>query len=172
MKELFMKTESIVLSFFAVLWWDAGLQHSDWSPIVTIGIPIAVLAFLFLIGKKESETPSKRSKQESRRIRRLVGIASGIEVILIIIAVNILMKVGKPELISPIIAIIVGLHFFPLARWKPQKLYYYTGLVLIGTGTVGTFISEADLRLKIVCIVSALTLWITTYILLRRQSVK
>ncbi len=167
-----MKTESIVLSFFAVIWWIAGLQHSDWSPIVTIGIPITVLAFLFITGNKRSKITLERSKQENRRIRRIVGMASGIEVILIIIAINILMKVGKTELILPIIAIIVGLHFFPLAYWKPQKLYYYTGLVLTGTGTVGIFISEADLRLKIVCIVSALTLWITTFILLRRQSIK
>ncbi len=165
-----MRAGSIIMSFFAVIWWAAGTQNSDWSPIVSFGIPVAVLAYLFIIGKKGGTTPAKVSKQEGRRIGRLVGIASSVEGILIFAAVNILINSEKPDLISPTIAIIVGIHFFPLARWIPAKLYYYTGLILIIIGILGFFIPGTVLRLEFVCLGSALTLWITSYILLRIQS--
>lgn len=165
-----MRIGSIIMSIFAVIWWIAGTQNSNWSPIISFGIPIAVFLYLYIIGKKGSTTPTKVSEQEGRRIGRLIGIASGVEGILIFVAVIILINIGKSELISPTIAIIVGLHFFSLARWMPAKLYYYTAIVLIAIGISGFFISETVLRLEFVCLGSALTLWITSYILLRIQS--
>ena len=121
-----MRVGSIIMSFFAVIWWLAGTLNSSWSPIILFGIPAAVLVFLFIIGKKGSNFPFERSEEEGRRIGRLVGITSGVEGILIFLAVNILDNIGKSELLAAVVAIIVGLHFFPLARWIPAKLYYYT----------------------------------------------
>jgi hypothetical protein len=155
------------MSFFAVIWWLAGTLNSGWSPFVVFGIPAAVLTYLFIIGKKGSTPPAERSEEEEHRIGRLVGIASGVEGIMIFAAINILSNIGKSDLLPAVIAIIVGLHFLPLARWIPAKLYYLTAIILVLLGILGFFISDADLRLKIVCIGSAWTLWITSYILLR-----
>ena len=162
-----MQTGSIIMSFFATIWWIVGALNSGWSPIVSFGIPIAIFVFLFAIRKKQNITPTELSEQEGRRIGRLVGIASGTEGIIIFVVVNILANIGKSDLLSPIIAIIVGLHFIPLARWIPAKLYYYTALVLVVVGTIGLIISDSILRMKIACLGSALTLWITSYIVLR-----
>ena len=162
-----MQAGSIIMSFFATIWWIVGVLNSGWSPIVSFGIPIAIFVFLFANRKKENITPTELSEQEGRRIGRIVGIASGAEGIIIFVAVNILANIGKSDLLSPIIAIIVGLHFIPLAQWIPARLYYYTALVLVVVGTFGLFISDSILRFKIVCVGSALTLWITSYFVLR-----
>jgi tetrahydromethanopterin S-methyltransferase subunit G len=162
-----MQTGSIIMSFFATIWWIIGALNSGWPPIVSFGIPIAIFIFLFVIRKKEDIIPTELSEQEGRRIGRLVGIASGAEGIIIFVVVNILANIGKSDLLSPIIAIIVGLHFIPLARWIPAKLYYYTALLLVVVGTFGLIIFDSILRLKIVCFGSALTLWATSYIVLR-----
>jgi len=162
-----MQAGSIIMSFFATIWWIVGVLNSGWSPIVSFGIPIAIFVFLFANRKKENITHTDLSEQEGRRIGRIVGIASGAEGIIIFVVVNILSNIGKSDLLSPIIAIIVGLHFIPLARWIPAKLYYYTALVLVAVGTIGLFISDSNLRLKFACLGSALALWITSYIVLR-----
>jgi len=162
-----MQAGSIIMSIFATIWWIVGALNSGWSPIVSFGTPIAIFVFLFAIRKKQNMTPTELSEQEGRRIGRLVGIASGTEGIIIFVVVNILANIGKSDLLSPIIAIIVGLHFIPLARWIPAKLYYYTALVLVVVGTIGLIISDSILRMKIACLGSALTLWITSYIVLR-----
>ena len=116
-----MKAGSIFSGIFATIWWFAGTRNSGWPIILLFGIPIIYFTYLFVIVKREGKTTTVKSKKGGRRIGRFVGIASGVEGILIILTVNVLANIGKSELLIPIIAIIVGLHFLPLARWLPVK---------------------------------------------------
>ena len=163
-----MRIGAVVLNIFATIWWIVGAVTLNWSPALSIGVPVVILLYLFLIQKKSGTMLVNQSEQESRRIGRLVSIASSIEGIAIFITVNILANLGKSELLLPIIAIIVGLHFLPLARWIPSTVYYYTAVVLILLGTIGLCNVDSILRMIIVCFGSALTLWLTSYSLIRR----
>jgi hypothetical protein len=50
---------------------------------------------------------------------RKAGIASGVEGLAILLAVNVLAHFGRSDYAAPVIAIIVGLHFMPLAQRLP-----------------------------------------------------
>jgi hypothetical protein len=59
------------------------------------------------------------------------------------------------------IALIVGVHFFPLAALFKAPLYYATGLLGCAIGFVGFFMADAGLRQKVVGISFGLVLWAT-----------
>jgi hypothetical protein len=76
----------------------------------------------------------------------------------------------RPKAISPAIAIIVGLHFFPLAGLFGASLYYATGTLGCVIGVVGLLISEPSLRNSFVGIAFGLLLWLTTAMVLMQVS--
>ena len=61
--------------------------------------------------------------EERRRRGRIVGIASALEGVAIFAAASVLVNLGRRDLIAPAVAIIVGVHFLPLARWFPAPIY-------------------------------------------------
>src|SRR4029079_14567844 len=63
-------------------------------------------------------------------------------------------------LMLPAAAIIVGLHFFPLARGIPARLYFATGGGLLLAGIVGLVLPPNE-RAAIVGFGAALVLWAT-----------
>jgi hypothetical protein len=111
------------------------------------------------------------SPEEHARRDRLVGIASGGEGLAIFLAMIVLGNLGLSDYAAPVIAIIVGLHFVPLARWLPAHLYYGTGALLIVLGVYGFAIRPPDRRLLIVSVGAACILWLTCIIVLGRARV-
>jgi hypothetical protein len=110
------------------------------------------------------------SRSDGRRIGRVVGIASTIEGLAIFAAFQVLVNVHATDLMLPVTAIIVGLHFIPLARWIPARLYYATGALLILLGAAGFGIGNADQRSLFVGIGAAIILWLTSGVALIRSA--
>lgn len=79
-------------------------------------------------------------------------------IVLVIIVLNIVHRTG---VIAPAIAIIVGLHFFPLARLFQRPSYYATGILGCAIGIAGFLISDAAVRLSAVGLAFGLLLWLT-----------
>lgn len=101
------------------------------------------------------------SHDERRHNGRLVGIASGIEGLAIFLAINVLANIHRPDLVGPVVAVIVGLHFVPLARWLPAPLYYVTSALLVVIGIAGLGIHDSHVRLFAVSVGAASILWLT-----------
>jgi hypothetical protein len=83
--------------------------------------------------------------------------------------VNILANTGTREFTASVISIIVGLHFIPLAKWLPARLYYASAALLVGTGTAGLWIRGEGPRVFYVSVVAASILWLTSVVVLRSQ---
>ena len=149
------------MSAFGAVWWIAGAVGTGWPILWTYPLPF--LAVLVLVGSalRARRPVAPEPDEQGRRIGRLVGIASGVEGLAILVAVNVLANIGSQALTIPAIAIIVGLHFLPLAKWIPARLYYGTAVTLTGLGFIGIWISDPVLRLEVVCSGSAMTLWLT-----------
>jgi energy-converting hydrogenase Eha subunit E len=75
-------------------------------------------------------------------------------------------------LIAPVVAIIVGLHFLPLARWLPGPIYYLTGALLVVVGLAGAAVQEPTVRILTVCIGAAGVLWLSCAIVLRQNATR
>ena len=165
-------TGAIIMTVFGAIWWMIGAHASrrGSAPLYVLGLLIAAaLTFAAM----RSANPATTPEEESRR-GRLVGIASAIEGVLILIAVNVLRNIGKAGFVAPAVAVIVGLHFVPLARWLPASLYYGTALLLIVVGGVGYTVPDDHGRLLLVSFASAAVLWLTaaTVLLGMRSSAK
>jgi hypothetical protein len=85
---------------------------------------------------------------------------SAIEGVAIFVVANLLVRTHHSDARFPAIAVIVGLHFLPLARGIPLRTYYTTGVVLIAIGAAGLALSDPA-RSLFVGLGCACVLWAT-----------
>jgi hypothetical protein len=161
-------TGAVIMGVFGAVWWVIGIRGSGNTSALMYGIPILITAVI-MVAASRIRSGAATSREEDARRGRLVGIASGIEGLLILVAINVLLNIRKLELAAPVGAIIVGLHFLPLARWLPARLYYATSALLVALGLAGFVIANVDRRFLVVGIGSACVLWLTCLVVLRHD---
>jgi hypothetical protein len=157
---------AVIMSIFAAVWWLVGTKVSGHGSVLMYGIPILMTSLVLLVALR-LRSVNLASPEENARRGRLVGIASGAEGLLIFLAVNILANTGTREFTAPVISIIVGLHFIPLAKWLPVQLYYASAALLVAAGVAGFWVHDEHIRTFYVSVVAACILWLTSVIVLR-----
>ena len=115
-----------VLAVMAAIWACMGLLLWQAAP-AALAAPVIVSALIYLASRRPARNLVPRTAAEEERIGRLVGFWSLAEGIAIAPVAFILANTGLGRLIPAAIAIIVGLHFLPLARGTPRPLNYATG---------------------------------------------
>jgi hypothetical protein len=80
---------------------------------------------LFKIAKFFPMPVTEADIAEEKRTGKWFGIIFGAEGLLIFIGINIVVNLGYPDLTVPTIALVVGLHFFPLAKAFKRTIDYY-----------------------------------------------
>jgi hypothetical protein len=158
---------AIIMAVFAALWWILGTRAAHQGSLPMYAAAVVISSVIIVIGLRLTGRESGASEERKHR-GRVVGIASGAEVLAIFVAVNVLTNIGRSDLAAPLIALIVGLHFFPLARWLPAPLYYASGVALVIIGAAGIAVSDVNVRLFAVCVAAACVLWLTCGIVLCR----
>ena len=96
--------------------------------------------FGWLIFFPPATSPEDLAREKSTG--KWFGIIFGAEGLGIFIAINIVANIGHPELEVPAIALVVGLHFFPLAKVFRRTIDYYFA-------TYGTLIAIAAMYLAL-----------------------
>ena len=151
-----------ILSAFAFLWCIAAIGlggRSFWWLIAPLAISAAIVAWA-------RRVPGVGTHRQGAHVNRLVGMWSAIEGVAIGVSVLVLGALHLPQAILPVIAVIVGLHFLPLARHIPVRLYYATGAALAAVGGVGLAVPVAA-RPWWVGLGAAVVLWTTAVALAR-----
>jgi hypothetical protein len=126
------------MAFFGAYWGftSAVFMH---SPIQYIAFLVTGLVTLVLFGivgillkyaLSLPKTLSQEDKAESKRIWMWFGIIFGLEFLLIAMSSILLSTFQKDILIAPTIALIVGIHFFPLSRLFRVPVFSITGGLL------------------------------------------
>ena len=93
--------------------------------------------------------------------------ATAFEGIALFVGANILNNLGIADQYLPLLAVIVGLHFLPFARYMPDRRYYLISSTLIAIGIAGAAVPSPDIRAWLVGLSSALVLWSASVIALR-----
>lgn len=160
---------TLVMTGFGVWWVFAAMSSVNglalWIYIVVAIIPAALAGLAIFHLFRLPNLPGNLSATAGKMSRnfRIVLIA---EVVLIVLAIVVLGRSGHPDLTTASIAIIVGLHFLPLAAIFRVPLYYTTG-VMMTTWTIICLIFLHPLSRTIsVSIGCGLVLWLTSLILL------
>jgi hypothetical protein len=158
-----VRVASVVLNVFAALWAWVGLKLSGAAPWLTLVPAFVSLGLLAWGWRGAGVVPARGS-----HVGKVVALWSAVEVIALLIAANLLEQFHRPDLMLPIGATIVGLHFFPLARGIPVKLYHATGAGLIVVALVGLLVPAAD-RAIVAGMGAALVLWGTALMIVLRS---
>ncbi|WP_199118928.1 hypothetical protein [Pedobacter sp. ASV28] len=125
----------LMMAFFTSIWTViayGGLKESLYKYALILFLILVVIiasyAFRFL---KESKRYSDENgkfvaevdkKSDKRYMWLCIGEGLGI-----FIGINIVINLGYPDLVIPVIALVVGLHFFPLGWLFKRKQDYYIG---------------------------------------------
>ena len=157
-----MRNAIWVLCVFAAIWGAIGL-----SPFGLPAMAMPIAASAVLVGWTSRIPLPGRTATEGKRIGRLIAFWSSVQGVAIFAAFALCPLLGIPDAAVPILAIIVGLHFLPLARGIPVPLYYATGLALIVQG-LGAMLLPGDQRMALVGFTSAVILWVSSALLIRQ----
>ncbi|MGG0453957.1 hypothetical protein ABEY82_26730 [Priestia megaterium] len=175
----------IFMAFFGTLWAGIGIrgmQGWEFPVLITLSLLIGVVLFIsaFALIKSSSQLSNEIIKEDRDRWRkknRWFGIIFSLEGLFIAIAAFICVSTNHLNLFVPVMALIVGAHFFPLASLFQVPIYYITGtlLCLLATIVMLTFpvkIIVSDLQIMAwwvsVGFGSALLLWGTGVIVFLR----
>jgi hypothetical protein len=127
-------TGLLMMTAFTGLWtgiaFGAGLSGSSYQYILIVFV-IFMIIFLvqairfFRLARKYPSIKSSEERAEGKKTGMWFGIIFGAEGLLIVVAINIVNHFGHPDLSIPAIALVVGLHFFPLAKVFKRKIDYW-----------------------------------------------
>ncbi|WGG44507.1 hypothetical protein [Rossellomorea sp. DA94] len=170
----------LFMAFFGTLWSYTGVMGlqgwgSPWLLIAALAIGMVLVIGGFSLISASNGFPqgtSIHSGNDGRKMRMWFNIIFAGEGIAIGIAIAVCNAFGHTENIPIVIAIIVGLHFLPLARLFRVRIYYYTGLLLCVVPIVTwLFVPEImslsghqlNAYMSVVGLGSALILWVTSF---------
>ncbi|MFP3663676.1 hypothetical protein SB717_00870 [Priestia sp. SIMBA_032] len=134
----------IFMAFFGTLWAGIGIrgmQGWEFPVFITLSLLIGVVLFIsaFALIKSSSQLSNEVIKEDRDRWRkknRWFGIFFSLEGLLIAIAAFICVSTNHLNLFVPVMALIVGAHFFPLASLFQVPIYYVTGTLLCLLATI------------------------------------
>ncbi len=152
------------LNIFAAAWGIGALVAAG-APSWSYAGPVLLSVLIIAAAYRWLRQSYVFTPEQQRRIGRTVILWSGLELVAILVAVNVLANTGHGQLVGGAVAAIVGLHFFPLAHGLGLRLYYLTGLVLTALGLAGMAAVTVVTPL-IVFAGAAGALWLTCVILL------
>ncbi|WP_245799180.1 DUF7010 family protein [Virgibacillus siamensis] len=164
------------MAFFGTIWADVGIGGlQELGSIWLLILAVLIGAALFFSGIaliKGSRNLSNTNSRNSKDVGRWFNIVFAAEFALIIIAAIICNSVGHFDWFFPVMAIIVGVHFFPLAYLFKVRLYYVTGMLfcLLASVTLLLFVPlkisfgqhQINLWWTLVGLGSMLILWVTS----------
>jgi hypothetical protein len=122
-----------MMAFFTALW--AGIAYGGlYAGPFRFGLIfflVFIIAFviqgikLLRAAHRHPEIRTEEEAAEKKRVGKWFGIIFGAEGLAIFLAINIVNNLGHPDLTIPVIALVVGLHFYPLARIFKRTIDYY-----------------------------------------------
>ncbi|MFI6119584.1 hypothetical protein ACIBCU_06990 [Streptomyces sp. NPDC051064] len=157
-----------VLSVFALVWAFAGASGlaSSGAALAVEIIAVPATAAAFHLAYRKGAAPSPRLVSLPADWARSVGIVNVVEIAAIFAVIAACNATGHPAFIPPAIALVVGLHFVPLARLYDQWQYKGTAALLSAVAVLGFALIAAGLDGSVRAVVglgSAVTLWASAY---------
>lgn len=148
---------------FAAIWALYGLSH--FVPLAAWRY-VGLLPSVIIVARAALLPKQARSfdwgEVKSRYFRVVFA-----EVVALILVTNVLAATGRTGLIWPAIAVVVGLHFIPLASVFGSAIYYGTGVIIATLGALEPIL-PSSIGPLVLGLGAAATLWSTA--LLQEQN--
>lgn len=121
---------------FGTVWMFVGLKqthHASHPALLALAVvSVLLLALTGLLLRAARDLPAGSvSAEDEARTQRLFNAVNIIQWVSVGTAILVLSVLHMPEYIVPAIAVIVGLHLFPLAAAFHYRQHYVTGTLLV-----------------------------------------
>ncbi len=162
-----------ILTLFGAVWCILALAlwhaHPIWS--IPAGIVVAIVLITLCLQRLISwrKIPSiddPIAAAKGKRAGMWFGIIFTAEGLLIGLAAGLLNHLGLGDWIPIAAAVIIGLHFLPLARLFEVPLYYWTGALSLLGMIASSLIPDSGTRTLCASLIMAAILWLTAALLL------
>ncbi|GAB3272625.1 DUF7010 family protein [Arthrobacter pigmenti] len=156
----------LVLALFAILWAVVGA--SGLPPDLASGARITgviISAAIIVVALRPGRPMAERRRNQPDGWYGRVGLINLVQAAAIALVVLGFITAQLPQLVPPVVSVIVGLHFFPLARLFDQPQYLWTAAGACAAGIAGLLlIAGAGFETSRIAVGlgAALTLWLTT----------
>ncbi|MFE2558480.1 hypothetical protein ACFXGT_21140 [Streptomyces sp. NPDC059352] len=160
---------AIVLAVFALVWAFAGgsgIASEPVSGIVSV-LAVIVTAGAVVAARRGAAGPVTRTIRLPEKWNRGVGLVNAAELVAIFGVIAASNASGHPEFVPVGICLVVGLHFFPLARLFDQGQYTWTAVFLTAVALVGIAVlaagAPAETVRAVVGLGAAAVLWASSF---------
>jgi hypothetical protein len=175
---MFVVIGAAIFTLLGASWALASVVNWPGAPAWAYGlvaVPVAGLSAFALVRLVRSrELPAASDPAQARHDGRRMGIAFGIiftvESALIAFAAVALDSAGRALLIPVAVALIVGVHFLPLARVFRLPFYYLTGVLCVACALASLAIPVESVRLLVLGLAIAVVLWASALVVLLRYT--
>lgn len=161
-------TGAIIMAFFGAVFATAALILPLGLRDSTLCAPFIVFAAILIAALAVMRRPGKRLTM-SRETERVVMWSSIAEGIGIFVGIQLVVNLGHPAWQLPVISLVVGLHFLPIARVAALSAFYVLGGVLIAAAILGIAL-PSPLGPTISGFSAALALWTAAIMAVRREA--
>jgi len=165
----------LACAIFGGFWASAAISTAAIGPAIVAYILIMLITASLLVAAVRLMRHSRHMRSLSddvspsqRRTRWIFFAIFAAEIIALNIVANLRVSHDLPAYLMPAIAIIVGLHFYPLAKLFRATRYYTTATVMTLAGVaavialaIGLAANPVDAALEVIC---TLTLWSTGFV--------
>ena len=127
---------ALIMSFFAAV-FAALTLYWQWHVIGPgLAAPFVPTVLIMLLAVQTIRRPGEGAAPSRRGARAIMwsSIAEGVG---LFIGANVVINLHRPDLLLPTMALVVGLHFLPIAWGASFRPFYTLGMVLIVAAVVG-----------------------------------
>lgn len=158
---------AIIMSFFGAVFASMTLYWQWHLSGAALGLPFIGFVLIGLAAGYVIRSPGEGIKPSAKEERAIMWSSIG-EGIGLFVAANIVMNLHRPDLLLPSMALVVGLHFIPIAFAASFRPFYVLGAALIVAATAG-FVFEAPTGGEVAGFMAAVALWVASGIAVRRD---
>jgi hypothetical protein len=155
------------MSFFGAV-FVALTMHRQWQVEgPAVALPFAVFAVIALAAGYVIRLPGEGIKPSERAERAILWSSIG-EGIGLFLAANVVINLHRPDLLLPAMALVVGLHFIPIAFAAPFRPFYLLGGALVLAAVAGSVV-PAPAGGEVAGLMAAGGLWLAAITAVRRD---
>lgn len=158
---------ALIMSFFGAVFASLTLYwHLNFSGIALV-VPFLGFLLIGLAAMYVIRLPGDGIKPTPKEERAIMWSSIG-EGIGLFLTSNIVINLHRPDLLLPSMALVVGLHFLPIAFAAGFRPFYVLGAALIVAATVG-FVMGAPMGGEVSGLMAAGAVWLASGIAIRRD---
>jgi hypothetical protein len=158
---------ALIMSFFGAVFASLTLYWERQISGAALALPFVAFGLIALAAGVVIRRPGDGLKPTPKEERAIMWSSIG-EGIGLFLASNIVINLHRPGLLLPSMALVVGLHFLPIAHAARFRPFYVLGAALIGSALVG-FVAGAPTGGELAGFMAAGALWLASVMAIGRD---